>query len=78
MLKDIYVLDKWAIALGKIGTMVFVIIVLKLWVGAMNWVHNTNIWWFVGAFVIIIIKIGMIHGCCQRSVPNKVVKKKRK
>ncbi len=78
MLKDTYVLDKWTIALGKVGTMVFVIIILKIWGGAMNWVHNTNIWWFVGAFVIIIIKIGMSHGCCQCSVPDKVAKKKKK
>ncbi|MFH1521481.1 MAG: hypothetical protein ABIF18_00830 [archaeon] len=75
MLKDCCNMDGWTIASCKVATIAFVIIVLKLWAGAMSWVHNTNIWWFVGIFVILVIKIGMGHGCCQCNVPKKVVKK---
>ncbi len=45
-------LDAWDISLTKLATAAGIIIVLKLWVGAMNWVHDTNIWWFVAALVI--------------------------
>ncbi len=45
-------LDAWDISLTKLSTAAAIIIVFKLWVGAMNWVHDTNVWWFVAALVI--------------------------
>jgi hypothetical protein len=66
----------------KLTTVVFTIIVLKLWTGAATWVNNTNIWWFVGAFVVFAIFAGASHGCCgpvsgKETVKKKVAKKKK-
>ena len=78
MVKCINNMDGWTLASVKLATISFVLIVLKLWGGAMIWVQTTNIWWFIGAFAIFILKAGM--GCehyCGKSV-KKVVKVKRK
>lgn len=60
----------------KLATVAFVIVVLKLWGSAMVWVHNTNIWWFVGAFVVfaIIAVSNCESSCCGLS--KKKTKKK--
>ncbi len=49
-------LDAWDISLTKVSSAVAIIIVLKLWGGAMTWVHNTNIWWFVIALMVFAIR----------------------
>jgi hypothetical protein len=62
-----------------------VLIVLKIWDGAMTWVHDTNVWWFGLAFVVFAIRAGMGAGCCVSSKPvakkvarKRVAKKKTK
>ena len=70
----------WAIVSMKLAVATFVIIVLKIWTGAMNWVHATNIWWFVAALVIFVVLAG---GCCGSEycpvskTTKKVAKKKK-
>ena len=69
--------DLWTIFSMKLATMAFVLVVLKIWGAAMIWVNNTNVWWFVLAFVIFAIRAGMGAGCCTgKSVKKKVVKKR--
>lgn len=75
MLKDCCTMDGWTIASCKVATIAFVIIVLKVWGDAMGWVNNTNIWWFVGIFVVFTVVVGMNCGCCKCSAPKKVAKK---
>lgn len=70
------------IASLKLTTVVLTMIVLKLWAGANTWVHATNIWWFVGAFVVFAVFTGRGYGCCgsgsdMGAVKKKVTKKKR-
>gem|GEM_PF-1846847 len=69
--------DRWTIFSMKLATMTFVIVVLKIWGGAMDWVNDTNVWWFVLVFVVFAIRAGMGAGCCGKST-GKVVKKKVK
>lgn len=72
-------MNRGLIASIKFATATFVIIVLKLWDGAMVWVHNTNIWWFVGAFVIFVVMAGMkCEGLKNKSKPVKKNTKKKK
>ena len=79
MLKFLEGMDRWTIFSMKLATVAFVFVVLKIWSGAMSWVNNTNVWWFVLAFVIFAIKAGMGAGCCgDMSVKKKVVRKKIK
>ena len=65
------------VASVKFATAAFVIIVLKLWDGAMAWVHNTNIWWFVGAFVVFVVVAGMKCECFHCKPKAKATKKKK-
>jgi len=59
----------------KLAVAAFVIWLLKIWPAAMTWVHNTNIWWFVAAFVIFAIKpLAEMGGFCK--VDTKKKKKK--
>ena len=46
----------------ELATITLVAIVFKVWRGARVWiVHDVNVWWFIIAFVIFAIKIGMDH-----------------
>ena len=79
MLKALDGVDRWTILSMKLATMAFVLIVLKIWSGAMNWVNATNVWWFILAFVIFAIRAGMGAGCCcNKLTKKKVVGKKSK
>ncbi|MDH3324077.1 MAG: hypothetical protein OEL89_00400 [Candidatus Peregrinibacteria bacterium] len=73
---------RWAIVSLKLAMISLTIVVLKVWTTAMTWVHNTNVWWFVAAFVIFAIKAGMTCGgsCCATngSVAKKKTAKKKK
>ena len=40
----------------KLAVVAFVLIFLKLWPGALAWVGRTNVWWFVLALVIFLMK----------------------
>jgi len=72
---------------GKLAVIAFMFIVLNLWTGLANWVQATNVWWFVGAFVILAIIFG--GGCCgagaevktamprKKAVKRKTAKKKK-
>jgi len=78
MFKILEGVDRWTIFSIKSATMAFVLIVLKIWDGAMNWVHATNVWWFVLAFVVFTIIVGARSGCCMgKSTEKKVAKKKK-
>ena len=39
----------------KVAVAALVIIILKLWGGAMNWVIDTNIWWFVLILAVLVL-----------------------
>ena len=79
MLKILEGVDRWTIFSMKLATMAFVLIILKIWSGAMNWVNTTNVWWFVLAFVIFAIRAGMGAGCCsEKPVKKRATKKKPK
>ena len=79
MFKVLGDVDRWTIFSMKLATMAFVLIVLKTWGGAMNWVNNTNVWWFVLAFVIFAIRAGMGAGCCRdKSAKKNIAKRKIK
>jgi hypothetical protein len=65
----------WAFASMKLTIVALTIIVLKLWAAANTWVHSTNIWWFVGAFVVFAVFAGAGHGCCNLGPGKGVVKK---
>ena len=72
-------MDHGLIAFMKLATATFVIIVLKLWDGAMTWVQNTNIWIFIGAFAVFVIMAGMkCKGCCNKPEKKEVKKAKKK
>lgn len=73
MFNKIEGMDKWTIFSMKLAMVAFVLVVLKIWVGAMSWVHDTNVWWFVLGFVVFAIRAGMGSGCCASSKP--IVKK---
>lgn len=62
----------------KLAVIAFVFIVLKLWDGAAKWVFATNIWWFVGAFVILMLKLGVTCGCLNCKPKIKKTKSKTK
>ena len=77
MLKFLEGMDRWTIFSMKLATVAFVFVVLKIWSGAMSWVNNTNVWWFVLVFVIFAIRAGMGAGCCMcKSVKKSTVKRK--
>jgi len=79
MFKKFEGMDRWTVLSMKLATMAFVIVVLKIWGGAMIWVQNTNVWWFVLAFVVFAIRAGMSAGCRSGKLSKKkVVKKKSK
>jgi len=65
----------------KLAVVAFVFIVMNLWTGLANWVQATNVWWFVGAFVILVLAAGG-SGCCggktEMKPEKKVAKKKKK
>ena len=77
MIKCDGAMDRCTLISMKLATIAFVIVVLKLWGGAMTWVVNTNIWWFVVAFVIFAVKAGMNCPCCSTQPAKKVAKKKK-
>ena len=60
-----------AIASLKLAVAAFVIWLIKIWPAAMTWVQNTNIWWFVAAFVIFAIKPLAEMGSCCEAKPKK-------
>ncbi|MFH0712221.1 MAG: hypothetical protein V1889_03860 [archaeon] len=77
MFKILEGVDQWMVFSMKLATISFVLIVLKIWGGAMRWVVDTNVWWFVLAFVIFALRAGMGTECCRRKITKvKVVKKK--
>ncbi len=49
-IKKIDVLD---MALIKVSTAAFVLFVITIWSGAMDWVHSVNTWYFLVAFIIL-------------------------
>lgn len=75
MFKILEGVDRWTIFSMKLAMMAFVIVVLKIWGAAMTWVNNTNVWWFVLAFVIFAIRAGA-GGCSYKSAGKKVAKKR--
>lgn len=84
MFKVLEGVDRWTVLSMKLATVSFVLIVLKIWDGAMSWIADTNVWWFVLAFVVFVIRAGMGSGYCvdahvvKRAVGKRVVKKKTK
>jgi hypothetical protein len=60
----------------KLAVIAFVFIVLNLWDGLAKWVFATNIWWFVGAFVLLMLKLGVNCKCVHEKVIKKTIKKK--
>ena len=78
MVKCVGDMNGWTIASVKLATISFVIIILKLWGGAMAWVQNTNLWWFIGAFAIFVLMSGAgCESCCGKSLKKSVKKKKK-
>jgi len=49
-------MDALDVGLIKISTVAFVLFVITIWSGAMNWVHSVNTWYFFVAFVILGIR----------------------
>jgi len=49
-------IDMWDIALIKLGVALFVLFVITIWPAAMTWVHSVNPWYFLVAFIIVIIR----------------------
>lgn len=72
--KKEWTMKGYTLASIKLATAAFVLWLIKIWPAAMTWVHNTNIWWFVVAFVIFAIKPLMEMGGCCKATP---VKKKK-
>ena len=77
MIKRVNNIDGWTIVSMKLAIIVFVIIVLKLWGDAMTWIHDTNIWWFIGAFAVFVLRAGVGCEYCCGKFAKKVVKKKK-
>ena len=48
--------DAFDISLIKLASAAGILVILKLWSSAMDFVSNTNIWWFVAALVIFSIR----------------------
>lgn len=72
-------MDGSRIFFGKLAVIAFVFIVLNLWTALADWVQATNVWWFVGAFVILVLIIG--GGTCPVNAAvakKKTVKKKKR
>ena len=78
MFRNFEGVNRWAICSMKLATIAFVLIVLKIWDGALGWVRNTNVWWFVAAFVIFVVMAGADSGSCKKEVVKKTVKRKRR
>jgi hypothetical protein len=45
----------WDISLIKLSVAASILFVLSIWPAALNWVGNTNYWWFLIAFIIFAI-----------------------
>ncbi|NPE27175.1 hypothetical protein HNV12_04205 [Methanococcoides sp. SA1] len=72
-------MNNWDFLFVKLATASLVLILLKVWPTAMNWVHNTNVWWFILAFVVFAVRAGAKGRCCVRKpVKKKVVRRRRK
>lgn len=50
--KKIKNFDVWDVSLTKLSVAAFVLFVITIWPTAMDWVHSTNTWWFLIAFVV--------------------------
>ncbi len=40
----------------KLSIAAFVLFILKIWPAAMNFTHNTNIWWFIAATIVFALR----------------------
>lgn len=70
--KKEWTLSSYTIASLKLAVAAFVIWLLKIWPAAMTWVQNTNIWWFVVAFVLFSIKpLAEMNRCCETTSKKK-------
>ena len=49
-MKKMDVLD---MGLTKLSVAAFVLFIITIWSGAMDWVHSVNTWYFLIAFIII-------------------------
>jgi len=54
--KRIKKMDVWDVGLIKWSTAAFILFVITIWQGAMDWVHSVNTWYFFAAFVIFAIR----------------------
>lgn len=71
MIKSYGNMDSLGIVSIKLATASLVIIILKLWSGSISWIVKTNIWWFVLALVIFLLRAGMGRGVSCREVIKK-------
>ena len=51
--KKVKKMDAWDIALTKLASAAFVLFIITIWSGAMDWVHSVNTWYFLIAFIIL-------------------------
>ena len=54
--KKVKKMDAFDIGLTKLSVAAFVLFVITIWSGAMDWVHSVNTWYFFIAFVILAIR----------------------
>jgi hypothetical protein len=56
--KQIKKITMWDMAMTKVAVAAFILFLLRIWPGFMNWLHRTNAWWF---FVIAIIFVAIVQ-----------------
>ena len=77
MINKTYTFDRLTLTSLKISFVFFTITILKLWGGLMNWVINTNTWWFFLIFILAMIKPTLSRFGLSIVEPKKVVEKKK-
>ena len=56
MNKKIKKLDIWDVALVKLSVAAGILFIVAIWPAAMAWVASVNPWYFLIAFVIVVIR----------------------
>jgi hypothetical protein len=49
-------IDMFDMGLIKLSTAAFVLFLITVWSGAMDWVHSVNTWYFFAGFVVLALR----------------------
>ncbi|MBS3143771.1 hypothetical protein J4446_02765 [Candidatus Woesearchaeota archaeon] len=52
--KQIKRLNMWDWIIVKVSVVTFILFLLRIWPGFINWLQNRNAWWFLAITIILV------------------------